>query len=472
MYTSDDVSRVVTAMKLPFEPVPLQLFDSLAAANEGRYAFFYEVGGGKTLVSTIVSLLWNQPHNIVICPPILLMQWQEWLKSAGETSVEVYANYVTDPKFRRNAGQFTAKWVIMSHAIFRDDFAMVEAFYRKRKICLIVDEAQALKNPKSKLYRNVNALIVPDKPLILCTATPTSKPEDSFAFMRLKSPGVYRSMAHWENMHVGSRDFWKRIETYKNLELLAQNFALASAKRTKLDLFGNTMKPIYQPMYYPLTPKHQALYKRLAEEKLLELPDGNKVDGTQSHRLRHMLQQIVVHMAKFSGVETDKSAALELLDEVIEQVDPMNGRSKLAVWTYYQSSSELVTKYLKEKLGDEAVVAAYGKSDSQHAVREIMNNPKCRVLVAQPQSAGAGLNLQHVCSEMLFLEMDTTPMRVRQAIGRVDRMGQTVVPTIRFALAKGTVQLALYKQLLKNDDLVTQVEGTKTTLRQEIFGEV
>lgn len=42
---------------------------------------------------------------------------------------------------------------------------------------------------------------------------------------------------------------------------------------------------------------------------------------------------------------------------------------------------------------------------------------------------------------------------------------------MRFAQALKTIQIKLFQQLLDNDDLVTQVERTPTSLRAEIFGQ-
>jgi predicted transcriptional regulator len=41
---------------------------------------------------------------------------------------------------------------------------------------------------------------------------------------------------------------------------------------------------------------------------------------------------------------------------------------------------------------------------------------------------------------------------------------------MRFAQAVKTIQVKLFNDLLKNDDLVTQVERTVSSLRAEIFG--
>jgi SNF2 family DNA or RNA helicase len=467
MKNSEDLTALVKKLKLPFKPVPLQLTDAMEAYYGDRFALLYAVGGGKTLVSTLVSLLWEEPHTLIVCPPILLPQWEAWLHSIKEMDTSIYSG----PK--RTVSMLDHRWVIMSHAIFRDSSVNIQKFYKGRVANIIIDEAQSLKNARSVLFKSVNQFIAPDRRILLLTATPTSKPEDSYSYMKIKTPQIYRSFGQWKNIHVESEDIFGTYTGYKNLDLLAENFAICSATRDKKELFGDDLGAVYQPMLYDLSPAHLKLYYRLAEEQLLLLPDGNKIDATTSQRLYHALQQIVINFAKFSGKETDKSAGLDLLDEVISQVDPMDkGKSKFIVWTYYRSTSRLVTEYLRNQFGEQAVVAAYGEVNSAKSVQSIMFDDNCRILVAQPSSVGVGLNLQHNTSECLFLEQSTTPMQTIQSVGRIARTGQKIKPTIRFAQARGTIQLKLFQDLLNKADLVAQVERVRTSLRDEIFGNV
>lgn len=460
-----NLQQALDYMKPPFTPAELQLKDIAEAAVLGRYLFAYDVGVGKTFVSTVVATMWDHDHTIIVGPPILNTQWAEWLKSVNHTDAGIYAG----PK--RTTDLLNHKWVVMSHAIWRDSFDTIREFYKSRDVCLIVDESQALKNPASKLFRTVHQFIAPDRSILMLTATPTSKPEDTYSYIKVKSPDAYRSFGHWQNCHVAERDIFGTITKYARLDDLADTFAIRMVKRTKKEMYGNVMEPIYQPMPYHLDPGHLKLYNKLAEEQLLLLSNGDKIDATTAQRLRHALQQIVVNYSKFSGNPEHRSKAYDIIDEVIEEVQPMEkANSKLAIWTYYTATSASVTAYLKEKFGDKAVVAAYGKVNSQKAIDAIMNDDDTRILVAQPSSCGVGLNLQHVCSEMLFIEMSTTPMQIRQAIGRVDRVGQKVRPTIRFAQALKTIQVKLFRDLLANDELVTKVERSITSLRDEIFG--
>lgn len=152
----------------------------------------------------------------VTMPPILLDEWKIWLNECGITDVEIYRG----PK--RKPEQLNAQWVLVSHAIFRDD---ITAFVKARgRTTLIVDESQSLKNARSVLFKSVNTFVGADGNLVMCTATPTSKPPDTYAYMRLKTPELYRSYGHWSNLHIVDVDPFGQPTGYANLEMLAQNF--------------------------------------------------------------------------------------------------------------------------------------------------------------------------------------------------------------------------------------------------------
>ena len=183
-----------------------------------------------------------------------------------------------------------------------------------------------------------------------------------------------------------------------------------------------------------------------------------------------MMQQIVWNPERFSGDEEDKASGFDLLETLCEQVDFMpENRSKFIIWTYYRSTTESIYKWMVDKYGATGAVA-YGGGNASKAVEAVMFNPKCRWAVFNPLSVGAGLELQHVCWEMFFAELTTSPIPMRQSIGRVDRPGQKHRPTIRFGQAQGTVQRVLLENLLRNDERVAYVERTRSSLREELLG--
>jgi hypothetical protein len=361
-----------------------------------------------------------------------------------------------------------ARWIVMSHGIFRQDFTRIYQQTTKDGLEVIVDEAQAMKSTASVLYRDV-AKLSAGHDLQMLTGTPTNKPTDAYAYIKQKTPLLYRSLGHFQNVHVSGWDFFKQPTGYQHLDLLAKNLALQSVRHSKEEVFGYDLAPNYNTIEYDLDPAHHKLYEKLVDEQLLLLEDGTKVDATTAIRLYHALQQIVCNWNRFTGGD-ERSAIYDLLDEIVEETDCLNqGKSKLIVWTYYKMTSRAMTAYCESKWPG-ATVAAYSEVNSQKAIEQFLCTPSVRILLAQPGSAGVGLNPAHLCSEMLFVECSTIPMQVRQAIGRVDRMGQTVKPTIRFAQAVGTIQGYLYSRLSSNDDLVMKVENLKDSLRKNLLG--
>lgn len=462
-YSQEEALDIIA---LPFELAELQSKDIDEAAIHGRYLFAYEVGVGKTVVATVVATMWNSDHTVIVVPPILNDQWAYWLKSVGHSDISIYEG----PK--RTLDMLNHRWVVMSHAIFRNDYEKINKFFANKDVAVIVDEAQWLKSAKSKLYRCTNNFIGESRKILLLTGTPTSKPQDTYTYMKIKTPTIYRSFAHWEQLHVAERDIFKAITKYKNIDFLKKNFKLKASQRTKEEVFGFNLDPIFQPIRYRLSNKHQKLYEKLAEEQLLLLPDGGKVDATTSQRLRNALQQIVVNFSKYSGDPKDVSTAFDLIENTIEEVDPLNKRkSKLTIWTNYKSTTASVTQYLQNKYGSRAVVAAYSDADSKASIKAILGDEECRILVVHPRSGGVGLDgLQKVCWENLLLETPTSPIEVRQLIGRTSRTGAVHKATFRIAQAIGTLQTGMFESLLANDALASEIEWDKKSLRDEIFG--
>lgn len=463
--------------KAGFALAPIQVQDVEQFLQWEKSLNTYEVGGGKTVVSTVVSLMADSQITLVIMPPILLAGWEKWLRKVSSNILRYQGN----PRVRGAMVLKDKRWVLMSHHIFRGDFERIKEETRGMRLELIVDEAQAIKSPRSKLYKMVGGLTYKRRVQLL-TGTPTSKPEDAYAYIKLKTPELYRSYAHFEHMHVAERDFFGAIKSYQNLPILAENFSIQRIKRSKQDIHGYNNTPSFPETSYELEPAHTKLYEKLLEEQLLLLDDGSKIDATTATRMYHAMQQIVVNYDYFSGDPSKRSAAYDLIDEVIEEtncllpvsynldgtVDKVN--SKLIIWTYYKLTSRSVLNYLKEK--KYPVVAAYGEVDSAKSFELFMEDPTIRIGVFQYQSAGSGLNPQLVCWESLHLETPTSPMLVTQSVGRLDRMGQQHKPTIRFAQAVGTVQPTLLAKLLENDDLVAKVERTKNSLRGALYGRV
>lgn len=426
----------------------------------------YEVGGGKTVVSTVVSLLDGAETTLVIVLPILIKPWVEWLERFGEV-----LEYSGDKHERKQIDPTGVRWVVMSHGIFRRDFEKLYAAFKGKHVDTIIDEAHWLKNIESVLYQYTGVMTNrPKGSLQMLTGTPTSKPEDIYAYLRLMRTTWYRNYQHFENSHVAERAYMGKETVYKNLDILAHRFDSRSIVRTKEEVHGYNIKPLFPNTSYQLSDEHMAFYTQVMEEQLVELPDGGFIDATTANKLYHLAQQLIVNWGYFTENPKHISTAYELIDTLIELNDPFNkANSKLIIWTQYKITSRSVLNYLSIKYKVK-VAAAYSEVDSAAGAQAFMHDPDTRLGVFQYQSAGAGLNPQHVCWDNLFLETNTVPLYNIQAMGRTDRVGQKHIPLMRFARADGTIQTGLLENLLRKDDTLNKVERTKKSLRALLLG--
>lgn len=426
----------------------------------------YETGGGKTVVSTIVSLMRGVDVTVVTVPPILIRSWGKWLNKVSD-NVLVYQG---NPRERAKMAEqlATARWIVVSHAIFRIDYSKIISAQSSRTTEVIVDEAQNLKNVQSILYKKVKEFSAGQACQML-TGTPISKPTDAYSYISLKSPETYRSYGHFSLLHIEEFDFYGQPTKFKNLDLLSESLSAKSVSRTKKELHGYDLTPIFPDCEYDLSKEHYKLYEQLVEEQLLLFDDGTKIDASTAPALRHALQQVICNFDYYSNDPKNRSAVYDMLDQTIEETECNTlGKSKLIVWCKYKRTTRSVLTYLKG-LGMNTV-AAYSEADSSKSAELFMEDDKTRILVANPQSAGAGLNPQLVCSEAIFLEMDTVSMYMRQSFGRLDRVGQKVRPRMKIATARNTVQVGLLHDLFENDDLVSVIEPTKKGLREMLLG--
>ena len=457
----------------------LQREDVQTGITYDRVGLFLPVGYGKTVISTLIALGWGDDHVIVTVPPILVPQWVKWINSITNSGGAVgYGRdkdgKVQGPALRKSVPLRSHRFWIMSYQVFKNDLDYLTKLLADKTYTTLVDEAQGLKNISSKLFGAVFTFAA-GRHLLLLTGTEMNNPSDAYAYIKLKTPLIYRSKAHFDNIHVAERDFFENPIRWQNTEDLHRNLYLQSLHRTKEEVHAHLPKANYIPWPYDLHPQHKKFYDDLAEEMLLETEAGGKIDGTTPGKLRNALQQLILSWSDFAedprvvALNEDKRPAFfDQLDSVMDQIDvQQRTSSKLIVWTWFKRSTKNTVDYLNA-IGVPAV-AAYGDSDAAKAVKAFMEDPAIRVLVAQPGSAGAGLNPQYICWETVFAEIPSRTIPFRQSAGRIDREGQKFNPNIRIMMANGTVQGKMYSDLLTNDGQVQRVQGNAFDLRKLVY---
>lgn len=431
-----------------------------ATGNSGKTA-------GATHWALYRSLLGHADQWVALMPPILLDQWARWLRSVrcAETGTPLDVTIYRGTPAQRKKANLEADFVLMSYQVFKNDYERIYGHFQGKEVGLLADEAHAVKNIESQTHKAVKDFSE-GRPLGLLTGTPITHPGDSYAYLRLMAPGVYRNKRHFEMLHVKERGEYERVLEWQNLDLLAQNMKVNSSRILRREVRDDLPPLIITPITYSLAPEHIKLYHRLAEERLVELDDDAEIDAISQQELRSAMQQIILNWGDYAQDEKLKPAAIDLVEAVLDEI----GDAKLVVVANFIRSNRSLLKWLKPY----NAVAIYGETtDKQRAqaIDRFMNDASCRVMQIQPQSAGFGLDgLQKVCSEMIFLEAPTTAPPFHQTAARLDRDGQVSPVNCRVAIAQGTVQVRMFRDLLNNDATANRVQGGYKDLRESIFG--
>lgn len=473
------VEQVLGEFNFPFELRPYQLETVNDLARYKRAGFYHEAGAGKTATSTAWMLYHQRSSNIhqwlLIMPPILLDQWQRWLRSvkrsfSGEPMRCVI--YRGSPKMRAKIDFDQFDFILMSYGVFRNDYDRITEHFAYKPCGILCDEGHAIKNFRSLNHRAVRGMMdevraAGRRSLAILTGTPLTTPMDAYGYIRLIEPTIYHGPRHFEMLHVGRVDEYDRVVEYANLDILEHNMKIQTSRVLRREVNDQLPAVIYTPLVYDLDPKHTKLYNRIAEERLVELDNGQEIDAMSAQALYSQLQQIIMNWGEFADDPTLKPAALDLIEEVMEEIGE---EAKLVVVANFQRTN----RYLLKALAHYQAEAVYGEITpvkKQQAIARFIDDPTCRILLVQPHSAGFGVDgLQHVCSEMIFLEAPTTAPPFHQTVARLDRDGQRSPVNCRVAIASKTIQVHMFRKLLTNDATINAVQGGYQDLKDAIFG--
>ena len=459
-----------------------------------RAGLFDEAGAGKTMCLQL-NALWRISYGnkvLGLMPPVLLKQFHSELHDKFP-GIE---DYVRCEIFRGTPAQ-RAKMVeryeiegwpeilLMTYQLFNGTKSR-PGLWRPMKerdySVLIADEAQALNNCDSKLHKRVFNYVggrEVDAPtsnaLVLATGTPShTRAEDCYGLVRLMSPYAYGSKSEFDRLHLeiktikidqgeGKVISYDQVVGYNNLDLLTVNLYAHSRRVEKRDVAPDMPPKIHTPIPLELTPPHKTLYKKIIDERLLEV-DGRLIDLTQESALRQAALQCITNPNKYSDKPVS-NVMEEWLDGLLETIGIEH--TKLFIVAHYNDTIAHLKTYLKQY---NPVVLNSTVTNKDHSVEAFKNHSNCRICIAHPKSGGTGLNFQKVCSNVAVYEAPDSPGDLSQAEDRVHRVvGTDATVNIWMPYATGTLAARKIKRLVKKDYHINRVVGDRKALLGELF---
>lgn len=456
----------------PFRGYQCETIDELVEYQKGGY--YLPIGSGKTVVSFAAALIQAQfgrcDQIVIICPPILLKQWYDFVEEISELNDNIFNSllYQGSPAKRKAFNIDKPDVIIMTIQILKNDFRRWLNHLDEISATIILDEAQCIRNIATKNYKAIRDITVTNN-LMMLTGTPVNNPMHGYAYIKQLAPEIYRSMRMFRNIHVAQEDFYGQATEFQNLDLLKENLSIQAKIYDGADIIPDLPDVVFSTVQYELSAAHRKLYKQLVREELLVL-ESEVIDATTAMLMYHKLQQIVLNPGKFSDQKIPRPAGLDVLDETLEelQLDGPLAKDKLIIFSNYRPSNELIFNYLESKFPGQVRICyggpLGGTGKNIKYIDDFLHNPEVKYMVASPKSIGVGLNLQEACRYILFMETPLTSNDFNQAYQRVVRSGQTMKCTVKFAVAIQTIQELIVANVKEKESLVQQLTPTQQNL--------
>ncbi len=415
-----------------------------------------DMGLGKTLqVITFFSYLKSKkkgknPH-LVIAPTSVVFNWQREIeKFCPSLKVLIY----TGPKRKNDFPNFKKYDVILStYGSLLNDIEFLKDFEFNY---VVLDESQAIKNPKSKRYKAVRLLKAKNR--LALTGTPIENNTfDLYAQMNFLNPGLLGAMSHFKKEFSDAIDKAQDEQSSNLLSKIIHPFLL---RRTKDQVATELPKKTETILYCEMGTEQRKVYesfKKKFRDYLLGKIEENGVAKSQMYVLEGLtkLRQICNSPELLNDKEDYGKESIKL-DILIDNIRSKTANHKILVFSQFTS----MLKLIKERLEEYHITYEYldGRTrNREEKVQNFQENKSIRVFLISLKAGGVGLNL--TAADYVFLvDPWWNPAVENQAIDRCYRIGQTK-------------KVMAYKMICKNtiEEKITKLQNKKKQVSNSII---
>lgn len=386
-----------------------------------------EQGTGKT-----GSVIWAADYLmskgrvrrvLVICPlSIMDSAWRgDLFKFAMHRSVDIAYGNATKRKEIINGG---AEFVIINY----DGVEVVAEEVAKGGFdMIVVDEANAYKNPTTNRWKVLNRLIKPETWLWMMTGTPAAQsPLDAYGLAKLVDPhSVPKYFTTFKEavMYKINQFKWVPKSTAVETVFKALQPAIRFTKDECLDLPEMT----YVDRHVELT-KQQKKYYDLMKKRMVMQAAGEDITAVNAAVNLSKLLQIscgAVYSDNKEVIEFDIKNRYAVLKEVIEEAS-----HKVLVFVPFKHVIDILTKQLTDDGISSAVIQGEVSANKRTEIfKQFQETTEPRVLVIQPQAAAHGVTLT-AADTVVWWGPTSSLETYAQANARVHRAGQRHPSTV------------------------------------------
>lgn len=415
-----------------------------------------DMGLGKTL-QTLAVLLDRSTLGpaLVIAPTSVGFNWvREAEKFTPDLKAHLYRETDRDD-FLSNVGP--GDLVVCSYGLVLRDS---EKLSKIEWGTLVLDEAQAVKNARSKTATAIADLKADWK--VALTGTPVENHlGELWSLFRSISPGVFGGWEQFRKRFAAPIEKDNDEDRRMALRERIQPFVL---RRTKQEVLKDLPPRTETNLYIDLTPEEREVYNRVRLSAVGELDEIAKLSDIQDQRFKMLalltrLRQLSCSPKLVHSDWPGRSSKLQQLAETLLELREEGHR--VLVFSQFVTHLELIRQMLTEEgISFQYLDGSTTPKDRQKRVDEFQNG-NGDVFLISLKAGGTGLNLT-AADYVIHTDPWWNPAVEDQATDRAHRIGQDKPVMVYRLIAKGTIEEEILKLHDSKRDLVAGIlEGSQ-----------
>lgn len=321
----------------------------------------------------------------------------------------------------------------------------------RNRLLIICDESQEIKNHKSARAKALDKIKVYSSHRALATGTPIAKDlTDEWAQLRWLDESIigvrYITAFRAEYCIMGGFE-GRAVIGHKNVEAFKRKVDPFTFRATK-DEIGILPKQ-YNEWRFDLTKPQLQLIKSLKDDLVAEISSGQIVNVATAAVAMNKFQQIA------GGFLLDEDGTVHRLMDVdknprvmaaMEWLEASDG--KAVIWARFREDMRILAEALQAAgVTFSEYHGGVNDKDRSEAVKQFMDPKGVQVFLANPQSAGTGLNLQGLCNRALYYSNSFNAIDRWQSEDRIHRIGTVGAVTYTDLIGKKSTDLHIMRNL-------------------------
>lgn len=410
-----------------------------------------DMGLGKTV--QVLAFLSRLPQNkpiLIVVPTSLLFNWKQEIHAFLGCPAAIHHG----PDRTQSAKDLSqCRFILTSYTTLRIDLAL---FKEMSFQCMILDEAQAIKNPSAQITQAAYQI------------------DSQFRLSMSGTPVENRLEELWSQFHFLMPDLLGKSEQFaaetqsatvdsRYLQSIRQKIRPFLLRRKKEDVAKELPERIEQVVWVEMSEEQKDFYEQFLAGARSSLLQKVEIDGIGKHRIEVLelilrLRQICCHPHLIGSlIEQGQKMPSAKMDMVLQDIETIVSEGhKVLVYSQFTSMLHLLEREVKQR-GWRYVSLDGSTTNRAEVVRQFQEEESISLFLISLKAGGSGLNL--TSADYVFLYDPWWNAAVEnQAIDRAHRIGR-----------EGAVIAKRYVVAESIEEKMMTLKANKSSLVDDLF---